>query len=97
MAQRERLAGVYPQAEDEQGTGISSKRGFNTASLGQRVTDLPPAPAAGTAPATAAATAAAVDVTARVQAEAGPPNKRSAPYLMCACVQTATMKHSVVS
>ncbi len=101
MAQRERLAGVYPQAEDEQGTGISSKRGFNTASLGQRVTDLPPAPAAGTAPATAAATAAAAaavaDVTARVQAEAGPPNKRSAPYLMCACVQTATMKHSVVS
>jgi len=98
MAQQERLADVHPQAEDaEQGTGISSKPGFNTASLGQHVTHLPPATAAVTAPATAAATAAAVDVTARVRAEAGPPNRRSAPYLKCACMQTATMKHNVVS
>ena len=94
MAQQERLADVHPQVEDaERGSGVSSKRGLNTASLGQHVTDLPPAPAAGTAPATAAA---AAGVTARVQAEAGPPNKRSAPYLKCVCMQTATMKHSVV-
>jgi len=97
MAQQERLDGVLPQGEDaERGTGISSKRGFNTASLDQNVTDLPPAPAA--AAATAAAIAATVaDVTARVQAEAGPSNKRSALYLKGACMQTATMKHSVVS
>ncbi|DBA82952.1 TPA: hypothetical protein ACH3X1_006731 [Trebouxia sp. C0004] len=77
MAQKERLADVYPRAADaEQDTGTSSKRGFNTASLGQCVSDLPPAPAAGTAPANNAAAAAAVDVTAIVQAEAGPPHKR---------------------
>ncbi len=94
MAQQERLDGVLPQGEDaEREKGISSKRGFNTASLDQNVTDLPPAPAA--AAATAAATAATVaDVTARVQAEAGPSNKRSALYLKGACMQTATMKHS---
>ena len=95
MAQQERLADVHHQGEGaERGTGVSSKRGFNTASLGQPVTDLPPAPAAATAPATAAAVA---DVTARVQVEAGPPNKRSAPHLRRACLQTATRKHSVVS
>ena len=101
VAHQKRLADVHPQGEDERGTGISSKRGFNSASLGQRVTDLAPAPAAGTAPATAAATAAAAaavaGVTARVQVEAGPPNKRSASYLKRACMQTATRKHSVVS